>query len=254
MIAVSQLDYAYHGHAVLRDVSLTLEPGTFTAIIGPNGAGKSTLLKLITGSLSLQSGEVRIDGQPLAGHDHKTLARTMAYVAQSFESAFDFTAYEIVAMGRFPYQTAFGGDSQRDREIIREKMEATGVWSFRERRLTELSGGERQRLILSSALAQEPRILLLDEPTTALDIKHQMQFYTILEDLCRDQQMTILTVTHDLNLASRFVERLVVMKDGQIAADGNPAAVLTSDTLLTVYEVEAEVIPHPQDGKPYVLI
>ncbi len=254
MIASKQLDYAYHGSPVLRDVSLTLEAGTFTAIIGPNGAGKSTLLKLITGSLAIQAGEVQIDGRSLSDYDFKTLAKTMAYVAQSFESAFDFTAYEIVAMGRFPYQTAFRSESQRDRDIIRQMMEATGVWSFRERRLTELSGGERQRLILSSALAQEPRILLLDEPTTALDIKHQMQFYRILERLCREEQMTILTVTHDLNLASRFVERLVVMKDGEIAADGKPEGVLTSETLARVYEVEAQIIPHPQDGKPYVMI
>lgn len=254
MIEISKLNFAYQLSPVLIDISLVFKPKEFVGIIGPNGAGKSTLLKLISGILSPQSGEIVLQNKSLAAYRRKELAKLLGFVAQDFKSAFDFSAHEIVLMGRYPYLSPFSNESETDRNMIQTAMEETKVWDFRERPFFELSGGERQRVVLASALAQEPQILLLDEPTTALDIKHQMRFYEILQTLQQEKGLTVITATHDINLAARFCHRLVVMKEGKIFADAPPEEIIDKALMESVYEVAVEVIPHPHSGKPLLLL
>lgn len=254
MIAADRLNFAYHDTPILRDISLSIAGPQLTGLIGPNGAGKSTFLKIIAGLLTPGSGGVSLAGKSLPDYSRKALARLTGLVPQRFEAAFDFTVYEIVAMGRYPYQAPFRSESGADRQIIRRAMEETEVWQFRARPFSELSGGEQQRVVLASALAQEPQILLLDEPTSALDIKHQLRFYEILQHLPRERAMTILTVTHDINLAARFCERIVVMKQGRIVADGPPETVIEKSLLEQVYEVPVEVLTHPRDRTPLIVL
>ena len=190
----------------------------------------------------------------LTEFNRKSLARIIGFVAQEFKAAFNFTVYEIVLMGRYPYLSPFSNESESDRKIIKTVMEETDVWQFRERSFSDLSGGERQRVVLASALAQEPQILLLDEPTTALDIKHQVRFYEILKRLQAEKGITIVTVTHDINLAARFCSRLIAMKDGKIAADNTPQNILEKPLIESIYEVDVEIMPHPVDGKPMLVL
>ncbi len=253
MIDIKQLNFAYQTTAILEDISLSIAEADFLGMIGPNGAGKSTLLKLVNGLLSPQSGDVLIHGIPVTNYPRKELAKSVGFVAQEFTTAFSFTAYEIVLMGRYPYLPPFRQERETDRSMIRKAMEETDVWHLGERQFGELSGGERQLVVLASALAQEPQILLLDEPTTALDLKHQIQFYRILQTLRQEKGITIVTVTHDINLAARFCERIVVMKEGRIVADGTPKKILQKSLMESVYEVEIEIIAHPHDGKPLLL-
>ncbi len=254
MIEISRLNFDYPAQPLLRDINLSIPANGFVAIIGPNGAGKSTLLKLAAGLLAPQTGKIYILKKPLAAYSRRELAKIIGYVAQHFESVYSFSAEEVVRMGRHPFLAPFQRESAHDREVVRSAMANTEVWHLRQRLIHELSGGELQRVILASALAQEPRILLLDEPTTALDLKHQLTFYRILETLRREKGMTIVTVTHDVNLAIRFCERLVVMKDGAIVAEGAPGHIITPELIKQVYELDVEIIPHPKDGRPLLLL
>ncbi|MCB0290939.1 MAG: heme ABC transporter ATP-binding protein [Calditrichaeota bacterium] len=254
MITTTQLNFSYHDTPILRDISLSIAGQQLAGLIGPNGAGKSTFLKIIAGLLPPHSGSISLAGKHLPDYSRKSLARLTGLVPQHFQAAFDFTVYEIVAMGRYPYQSSFRSERGEDRQVIRRAMEETEVWQFRDRPFSELSGGEQQRVVLASALAQEPRILLLDEPTSALDIKHQLRFYEILKRLPQERSMTILTVTHDINLAARFCERILVMKEGRIVADGPPETVIEKSLLEQVYEVPVEVLIHPRSQTPLIVL
>lgn len=254
MISAEYLSFSWSTEPLLQEVSLHIPEAAMTVIVGPNGAGKSTLLKLFCGILRPQSGMIKIGTRNLSDIPQKALARLIGYVPQHFSTAFDFRSRDIVAMGRYAFQSPFSPESKEDRRQIRIAMEETGVWEMRDRRISELSGGERQRLILASTLAQQPQILLLDEPTTAMDIKHQLQFLQLLRQLREDKSLTIVTVTHDVNLAVRFFDRMLVMKQGRIAADGAPANILTPELLQEVYDVQLEIFPHPKDGKPLLLL
>ncbi len=237
MIQVNNLTFGYHRKTVLKDVSFRIEPGEFVGIIGPNGAGKSTLLKLLDGILTPAAGHLSLHGKEIKHYSRREFARIVGYVPQLFTVSFHFTAEEIVAMGRFPHQGAGWRESTQDRLAVERAMELTECKALRHRDFFTLSGGERQRVILASALAQEPEILLLDEPTTALDVKHQIHFYRILQRLSREERKTVLVVTHDILLALRFSQRLLVLKNGQLIADGPTRQVVTSELLSEVYEV-----------------
>ncbi len=254
MIEARNITFSYQQRQVLQDVSLVISPGEFVGVIGPNGAGKSTFLKLLINILHPDHGDIRLKNRLIEQYSRSTLAKTLGYVSQSFQTAFNFTAYEVVLMGRHPYLAPFASETSVDREIIRQTMSETEVWELRDRYFSELSGGEQQRVVLASALSQEPEVLLLDEPTTALDIKHQTRFYAILKHLQKEKELTLITVTHDINLAARYCQRLVVMKSGKIVADDVPEKIVTPALIETVYDVPVEVIRHPVDGRPVLML
>ena len=254
MISIKKLNFAYDAKLILNEISLFISEGEFIGIIGPNGAGKSTLIKLVEGILIPKSGELLLNEIPISSYKRKALARIVGYVPQSFSTAFDYSAYDIVMMGRFPYLAAFSSENDNDKAIVQSSMEETDIWDLRNRLFSELSGGEKQRVVLASALAQQPKLLLLDEPTAALDIKHQLHFHEILKNLQKSQQMTIVTITHDVNLAIRYCDRIIVLRDGSVAADGKPSRIINKDLISDVYGINVNIMQHPQDGKPLLVL
>ncbi len=252
MIELRNITFGYGNRPLYDQLSLKILDGEFVGIIGPNGAGKTTLLKLMGGMMRPAAGEVWIHGRLLNRYSRMELARLLAFVPQEFHSLYDYTVEEIVLMGRYAYRRAFEPPGERDWRVAEQAMIRTEVGSLRRRRLSHISGGEKQRVVLASALAQEPRVLLLDEPTGALDLKHQIHFYRILREEQRRSGQTIVTVTHDVNLAVRFCERILVLKEGRIVADGPTETVIQQSVLETVYEIPLTIFPHPEDGKPLV--
>ncbi len=247
------LRFGYDSTLVLLDISAEIHAGEFVALVGPNGAGKSTLLKVLAGLLRTYSGSVNFFGTPLAQFSSRDLARRIAFVPQETHMAFPFTVNEIVMMGRLPHRTSGLFDSPRDIERTREAMALTDTAKLSGKTFVELSGGERQRVVLASALAQDPEVLLLDEPTVYLDLKHQIQFYDILERLNADQQMTIVSVTHDVNLAARYARRMIAMREGCFVVDGSPEEVLTPQYLYEIFEITAAVFKRPDGRGSYII-
>jgi len=244
----------YGSISALQGVSLEVNAGDMAGIIGPNGSGKSTLLRTISRVLTPRRGCVLLDGQDVLESETKQLARRLGVVAQESPITFEFTALEIVLMGRAPYLGRLQAESDADLAIARRAMEETDCWHLADRSITQLSGGEKQRVIIARALAQEPEILLLDEPTTALDINHQIEILDIIARLNRTEGVTTLVVMHDLNLASQYCDYLVVLKDGRVFAVGRPEEVITAPTISAVYGAEVMVARHPRSGRPQVVL
>jgi iron complex transport system ATP-binding protein len=253
MIQVKNLFFSYNEKSVLKSISFKVNEGEFVGIIGPNGAGKSTLLKLLNRILQPDSGSIEINRRKIQSYSRRELARLIGSVPQDFWVAFNFNALEIVLMGRYPHKSMWQSDSMMDRKIALSAMETTDCREFEDRDFLTLSGGERQSVVLASALAQEPKILLLDEPTNALDLKHQVHFYRILEKLRKEKNMTILTVTHDINLASQYCGRILILKNGKLAADGAVKDVLKKEIVQSVYEIPLQIFEHPQSGLPLIM-
>lgn len=230
----------YGERAAIRAVSVQVQRGEMIGIIGPNGSGKSTLLRLLSGVLRAWSGRVAIDGRPIGSYAPRELSRRIAVVPQETHIDFPFTVTEVVLFGRTPHLGPLAFESARDLAIARQAMERTDVTHLAARRITELSGGERQRVILARALAQEPSILILDEPSAFLDIRHQVEIYDLLQDL-QNEGLTVVTVLHDLNLAGLYCNRLVLLANGSVACTGEPPDVLTYRTLTDVYGTEVYV-------------
>lgn len=243
-----------YGRSRLFDsLDLEIEEGAMTAVLGPNGAGKTTLVRLGCASVRPAAGTVSLFGHDLAILGSRARARMVAVVPQESEHIFDFSVRELVLFGRAPHLGLFGIETSRDHEIAAEAMRSTEVAELADRSFRELSGGERRRVVLARALAQEPRLLLLDEPTAFLDLKHRLTTYRLLERLCRERGLTVLIVSHDLNLAARYCDRLVLLRSGTIAADGAPGEVLRPDVLRSVYEVEVEVHSDATSGRPFIV-
>jgi iron complex transport system ATP-binding protein len=254
-LAIRDLRIAYGHRLVLRNVSLDVPEGGFVGLIGPNSSGKSTLLKAVSRLLRPSGGQIRIDGRDIwEAMTQLEMARTVATVRQDFPPGFPFTVQETVLMGRTPYIDRFRGEKPRDLATVREALAATGTLALAHRPLSQLAGGERQRVILAKALAQEPRLLLLDEPTSHLDINHQVEILDLLRRLNRVQGLTILVVLHDLNLASIYCDRLFLLAEGEIAAAGPPQNTLTQTHLERVYGSRVIVGPHPVYGRPQVTL
>jgi iron complex transport system ATP-binding protein len=234
---------------ILADVSLEFRRGEMTAMVGPNGAGKSTLMSVMSGFRPRYEGRCRFRGREISEWKKPELARQMAFVPQMVRLEFPFTGEQVVFMGRTPYCHGLF-ESPADREAVRRAIDLTDAAPFAGRPFPALSGGERQRIVLAGALAQEPEVLLLDEPTTFLDLKHQIQTYSLLQRLAREG-MAIVAVTHDLNLASSYADRIVVLSRGRVAADGTPGAVMRPELLREVFEVDVEIRPD-HAGRPWV--
>lgn len=233
----------------LRAATFTLERGEFVAIAGPNGAGKSTLLAVMAGLRTQFEGQCLFEGRDVRGWKRREFASKVSVVPQSVRVEFPFTAEQVVLMGRTPFaDTTF--ESEEDVAAVAQAMRRTGTAEFRHRDFRTLSGGERQRVILASALAQTPDVLLLDEPTTYLDLEHQISLYRLLRELSA-AGMLVVSITHDLNLASTFAGRVIVLERGRVVADGTPEAVLTREMLRQVFHVDAPVETGPA-GRPWI--
>ena len=237
----------------LRGVDLVLRPGELLAFVGPNGSGKTTLIRALTGVVRPTAGTVRFSGRDIASLGQPEVARLVAVVPQDPVLPPAFSALDCVLMGRTPHLRLLQQEGPRDVEIARRAMLATETWLLADRPVGELSGGERQRVVVARALAQETRVLLLDEPTAHLDIGHQGAVLELMRTFTRQDGKAVLAVVHDLTLAAQYCDRIVVLKDGAIAAAGSSADVLTPDLLQSVYGVPVSVFPHPDTGRPVVV-
>lgn len=248
-LEVKNLNFDYGEGKVLHNINLKVERGSFYAIIGPNGSGKSTLLKNMSKAVMPCSGEIWLDSLNLLKLKPSEVARRMAVVPQGTHIDFPFTVHEAVLMGRTPFLKKFQNENARDFALTKWAMEITNTWYLKDRPITEVSGGELQRAVVARALAQEPRILLLDEPTAHLDIQHQMELLELLTSLNKTTGLTVVAVLHDLNLAAQFSEQVVLMREGEIFAVGEPQEVLTPENIKTVYEVEVALTDNPLTGR-----
>jgi iron complex transport system ATP-binding protein len=252
-IRTDNLTFAYKDNPVLDGVSLSIEKGEMVGILGPNGSGKTTLLKIFSAVLMGQ-GEVKLNGRNIETYGKRELSRLFAVVPQENQIHFPYTVAEIVLMGRASYHSPLALEGKRDLEVARASMELTDSLSFSDRYLHELSGGEKQRVIIARALAQEPEILLLDEPSAFLDLKHQVQVFELMRRLNRDRRLTIVAALHDLNLAALFFPRLIVLRDGRIYRDGTPRDVLTEETIEEVYGIHVKIQLDSSGRRPQLFI
>lgn len=255
-IEVKGLSFRYPNSTadILSNINLDIPKGSFTGIIGPNGSGKTTLLKCLVKLLPATSGRITLAGQDPARLSTREIARLVGIVPQKWEASFPFTAEELVLMGRFPYLKRFRPECDPDYQITTEAMSLTQTIHLKDRPVTELSGGELQRVIIAQALAQSPRILLLDEPTAALDIHHQLEILEVIKALLKVRSLTVMAVMHDLNLASHYCDQLVLLRHGSIFAGGTPETVLTEAGLEQVYGTKARISIDPLTAKPFVRI
>jgi iron complex transport system ATP-binding protein len=244
------LELGYRRRTVVEGLDVRIEPGTVTALVGPNGSGKSTLLMALARVLAASSGEVRLDGEPISARKSVEVARRLAILPQTSVIPSGLRVRELVEQGRYPRLGPLAMLSRRDDNIMQRAMDMAGVASMAGRRLDSLSGGERQRAWIAMALAQDTGILLLDEPTTYLDIRHQIDLMELVVDLVRAHDKTVIMVLHDINQAARYCDRMIAMRDGVIIADGHPDDVVTPDLLRTVFDVRARITSDPVSGRP----
>jgi len=249
-LSIKDLSFGYNGSLTLEDIALDVSEGEIVSLVGPNGAGKSTLLKCIDRILKPSSGIVLVDCRDLSEMSGKDISRAMGYVPQSTTEVFPYTVFDIVMMGRRPH---IGWRvTKRDISVVAETLRFMGIERFSSRYFDELSGGEKQKIAMARAIAQEPRILLLDEPTSNLDILHQLELMKAIQRLVLERGVSAVMAMHDLNLASRFSHKVVMLKDRMIHEIGTPAEVLTQENIRYVYGVSADVLTG-RDGRPYIL-
>lgn len=251
-IKVDGLSFGYDNSSVLKNISAVFPTACMTSIVGPNGSGKSTLLKLISGVLKSHGGAICLNGTDIASISKKETARIMSVVPQNTAMEFDYKVMDVVLMGRYPYISRFKGETAKDREIAVKNMEFTNTYHLRDRSFNQLSGGERQRVILAQALTQQPKILLLDEPISHLDLQHQIEIMNLIKKLSMDQQLTVIAVLHDLNIAAAYSDHIVMLKAGEISAVGSPVEALTADNIKAVFGIDVEVEVSPLTNKPYI--
>ena len=252
LVEVCEVRLQYGSSDVVKNVSFQVGEGEFFVIIGPNGAGKTTLLRSITGLHRLTSGEILLRQRSIAQYSKKELARSLAMVPQHINAEFPFTVAETVIMGRYPHLGLLAVEGKRDIERAERAMEFTEVRHLADRRLGQLSGGERQRVIIARAICQQPQILLLDEPTASLDPAHQLRIMDLMERFRQQEGVTVIMVSHDLNLASTYADRLMLLKDGEVVRVGTPGQVLTPELLTQSYGCNLIVDKNPLLGTPRV--
>jgi len=250
---LSHVHFSYDGTDVLRDVSLHVPEGSFLAVVGPNGSGKTSLLRLASGVALPQRGDCLVAGRSTRTFPRRELARVVAVVPQEAHVAFPFTALQVVLLGRAPYLGTLGFETAEDVALADAALRETDAEALRDRLLGELSGGEKQRVVIARALAQQARLLLLDEATSFLDIRHQMDICRILRRLNRERGVTVVMVEHDLNLAAMLPERVVLLADGRLFADGSPEEVLSEANVARTFGVEVRRERDPVTGRPILL-
>lgn len=249
-ITTENLNISYGSLDIVKDLNLKIPKGKITTIIGANGCGKSTVLKTIARILTPKSGEIYINEKSIKAQSAKELAKVMAVLPQSPQAPNGLTVEELIAYGRFPHQKGFGKLKNEDKNIIQWALEVTGLIEFRERDIEDLSGGQRQRAWIAMALAQQTDILILDEPTTYLDLAHQLEILNLLKELNEKHGTTIVMVIHELNNAARFADYMIGMKSGKIACEGTAYEVMTKDNLKKLFNIDAEIVQDPRNNRP----
>lgn len=249
MISAKEISVRLGARDILRQISLTAGTGETLALLGPNGAGKTTLLRALNGSVGLSSGSITLNDRGLNELSRREIARRIAVVAQENETKFPITVMEFVLAGRFARGAAFGWETPADIRAAVEALRMCDLDGFAKRMMNELSGGERQRVVLARALAAETEVLLLDEPTANLDLAHQALMFRLVRSRCREAGASAIVITHDLNLASEFADRVVLLKGGKVFAQGIPAKVLTEENVQNVYDVQVLLDTNPASGK-----
>ena len=254
-IEAADLTFTYEGHRVpaLAGVGLVAEPGEIVGVIGPNGSGKSTLLRIISGVLAPYAGSVRADGEEVGSVPRRALARSIAVVPQETPPSLPFTVLEAVLMGRHPHMSGIAFETADDLAIGNAALERAGALGLAARSIRELSSGERQRVLFARALAQQPRALLLDEPTSFLDIRYQVELYDMVRTLVKEQGITVLTALHDLNLAAEYCDRIYLLRGGNIHSSGPTDQVLTYQNLTEAFETDVYVDTHDLTGKLVII-
>jgi len=252
-LRISGIDCYYGSIKALDNINFSVREGEFIGILGPNGSGKTTALRAISRTLKPRVGTIFLDDKNIYDIENREVAKNVAVVPQESISTFDFTALDIVLMGRNPYIDRFRQESREDLAIAKRVMELTNTWSFAERPVNELSGGEKQRVIIARALTQEPNILLLDEPTSHLDISNQLEIMDLIKHLCETKKLLIVAVFHDFNLAARYCDSIILLKEGKIVAVGKSDETLSSENVRKVFSVDTIVKKHPVTGFLHVI-
>ena len=252
MLSIDDITIRYEARTVLRQVNLSVNAGEVLALIGPNGVGKSTLIRACSGTLKASEGRVTVDGQDVRRLRVEDRAKLIAVVPQAVRLPEMFTVFETVLMGRTPYLGWLGRESAQDRSQVQAALDRTGTLELADRPIGELSGGEQQRVLIARALAQAAHVLLLDEPTAHLDLKHQAGVLNLVGDLAHAENYAVLVALHDLNLAAQYADRVALLSNGTVAAMGTPAEVLTEENLSPAYGLHITVYEHPAHGAPLV--
>lgn len=250
---VSNIQVGYGDRVIVKDFSLDIKHNKITTIIGPNGSGKSTILKAITRLIKYQQGAVVLNGQDILAMKPKALARVLGVLPQLHKAPSDFRVKELVGYGRMPHQSLFSGMSKEDERIVQWAMEVTGTWQFKDKSIYEISGGESQRVWIATVLAQKPNMLFLDEPTTYLDIAHQLETMQLVKRLNRETGIGVVMVLHDLSQALEISDHIVVIKDGRKYGEGTPEEMITPKMMKEVYEVDCDIVTFPGRKKPVIM-
>lgn len=242
ILEAKNVSYFVRGEKIIEDINFSLQRGGFYCVIGTNGSGKTTLLKSISNNLELSSGTVTVNGKSIKKYYPKQLAKEISIVWQHNEFMFDFSAFQVVMMGRMPYQKLLQADSEKDFEIVRLSMEKTNTWHLRNRSVKQLSGGELQRIMIARSLAQESPIMLLDEPVSSLDIKHQFDIMELLRKINEENKTTIFIILHNLSLALKYSDRILTLQDGRLIHFGKTRDIINKENIKTLFNVDAEII------------
>ncbi len=252
MFIVDEISVRYNQKVTLQNFSFSVEEGEVLSIIGPNGSGKSTLLKAIAGFTPYYEGVVVLDGENIRAMKSKKIAQKMCMLSQKNEAPADMTVCDLVSYGRYPHKKWYERLNEKDMEIVEWAIQRTYLTAYKNRPVASLSGGESQRAWIAMALAQQPKVLLLDEPTTYLDIAHQHEVLELVKELNAEMGMTVLMVLHDLNQASQYSDRIIVVKSGEKAMDGTPKEMMTTPMIRSVYQMDAEIQFRPKEEKPRI--
>ncbi len=253
MLKINNLSVFYGDRQILHDIQLDVNSGEIVVLLGPNGAGKSTLIRSISGVIPIRSGNIFVDQKDVASLSIMERARHISVVPQAVSMPPAFTVWETVLLGRTPYLNFLGQTSAKDEAIARQALEQVDALHLIEKRMNEISGGEQQRVLLARTLAQDTPILLMDEPTTHLDISHQVDLLKLITKQAREKNLTVLIALHDLNLASMFADRIAIVQNGLLCVAGTPQETLTSEIINSVYHVPVHIVSHPETGAPFII-